>query len=203
MDSRIITPIPDRTDMALVAEKQFRQTGNAIEIGVWRGEFAAHNLRFWKGRYYLCDLWAHREDGTADKNMEDPGTWEEVKANALLNVSFANDRVILSEGPSLMMADYFKDKVFDWIYLDTLHDYKSVKAELAAWWPKLRTGGLFSGDDYGDQSLRWQDKYGGVARAFNWGVIEAVNEFAAEQGKQLHVTWMNDKTMCPAWYLIK
>lgn len=199
MGCSTIIPIPDRTDIAAVANKYFLQTGNAIEVGVWRGEFAAHNLRFWIGDYFMCDLWDFREDGTADKNMKDPGSWAEVMQEAIDNTAFAGSRVSIKKGASVDMAKTFPSDFFDWIYLDALHDYDSVLEDIEAWWPKLRKGGLFSGDDYGDQSLRWQEKYGGVAKGFNWGVKDAVIDF----GKPFSVTWMNDKTACPAWYMIK
>lgn len=203
MDRTIIEPIRDRTDIAEMAEAFFKQTGNAIEIGVWKGEFSAHNLRFWSGQYFMCDLWKHRKDGTADKNMEDERSWNEVLEDAIRNTRFAAERVNICKDASEAVAERFDDGFFDWIYLDALHDYDSVINDLKAWWPKLRGGGLFSGDDYGDQSMRWKDRFGGVAIGFNWGVIEAVTDFAAEKGAQVHVTWMNDKTECPAWYIIK
>ena len=34
---------------------------------------------------------------------------------------------------------------------DALHTYEAVLADLRAWWPRLRRGGLLSGDDYGDE----------------------------------------------------
>lgn len=199
----MIIPIPDRMDIAEVAEKQFKQTGNAVEVGVWRGEFSAHNLRFWTGNYFMVDLWEFRKDGTADKNMDDQKSWDEIKAEAIRNVRFAAKRVVVCQGESLDRAKDAMDGLFDWIYLDAMHDYDSVMRDMEAWWPKLRPGGLFSGDDYGDQSLRWQEKYGGVARGFNWGVKDAVIDFAKKYGKQFSVTWMNDKTQCPAWYMVK
>jgi len=202
MVSRIIEPIEDRTDIAAVAET-FRQTGNAVEVGVWRGEFAAHNLKFWKGRYYMVDLWQYRLDGTIDKNMEDKGSWNEVLMDAVNNTNFAKDRLYFMKGDSVMMAENFEDGNFDWIYIDTLHDEINVKKELNAWYPKLRSGGLFSGDDYGDQSERWKEKFGGVAQIYNWNVIKAVKEFCEWKGIQYSVTWMNDKYSTPAWYFIK
>lgn len=199
----MITPIPDRMDIAEVAEKQFKQTGNAVEVGVWRGEFSAHNLRFWTGNYFMVDLWEFRKDGTADKNMDDQRSWDEIKAEAIRNTKFAGGRVNIYQGDSVTGANLNGSNKFDWIYLDAMHDYDSVMRDMEAWWPKLRSGGLFSGDDYGDQSLRWQEKYGGVARGFNWGVKDAVIDFAKKYGKQFYVTWMNDKTACPAWYMVK
>lgn len=203
MGSEIIKPIEDRTDIAAVAQRQFFVTGNAIEVGVWQGEFAAQNLKHWRGRYYLCDKWAFRQDGTTDKNMNDSGSWGDVIREAVKNTLFAGSRVKILHGDSEEMAKEITPGHFDWIYIDTKHDYLSVKKELHIWWPKLRSGGMFSGDDYGDKSRRWANRFGGVAKIYNWGVIHAVNEFCQQNNLQLNVTWMNDITTTPAWYLVK
>lgn len=204
MDSTIITPIRDRTDMALVAEMYFKQTGNAVEVGVWEGEFAAHNLKSWKGHYYMVDKWAHRQGGDNDKNMPDAGSWEQVLDKAKQNVFPFDGRARIFKEESVAAVVHFNDNRFDWIYIDAQHDYESLKADLNAWWPKIREGGLFSGDDYGDAGdKRWSETYGDVANQYNWGVQKAVEEFAAQVGRQVHVTWMNDKSATPSWYIIK
>jgi hypothetical protein len=202
LDRTIIDPIPDRMDMAEVAES-FRLTGNAIEVGVFRGAFAAHNLQHWKGDYYMVDAWEYREDDSTDKNFQSAEYWVDIKTDAIRATSFAAPRAILLQGYSTDVASKLPDNFFDWIYIDALHGYESVKADLQAWWPKLRTGGLFSGDDYGDVSKRWQQRFGDFGQIYNWGVVEAVNEFGREKGRSVNITWMNDKTNCPAWYIIK
>ena len=49
----------------------------------------------------------------------------------------------------------------DIIHLDAGHDYKSVLSDIEIWWPLLRPGGYFIGDDYGPEST-WV----GVKQAF-------------------------------------
>lgn len=207
MDGKIIIPIPDRNQIAEYAEGFFNQVGRAIEIGVWEGEFASANLKKWTGEYHLCDNWAHRLDGSADKNMEDVGSWNGIKKRAIEKTSFAADRIRIHQGLSVEVAKSFPDGYFDWIYIDALHNYESVKADLNAWYPKLRKGGLLSGDDYGTNikplADRWEKIYGSFANIYQWGTIEAVNEFCLENQIPLGVTWLNDQYRTPAWYLIK
>lgn len=46
-----------------------------------------------------------------------------------------------------------------------------------------------------------------VALVHNWGVVRAVQEFAAEMRASLHVTWLNQQEVgcypIPAWYMVK
>jgi hypothetical protein len=56
----------------------------------------------------------------------------------------------------------------DVIHLDAGHEEASVAADLRAWWPVLRPGGLFIADDY--------DRLGGKFP----GVTRAVDNFCAE-----------------------
>lgn len=111
----------------------------------------------------------------------------------------------------------------DWIYVDALHTYDASLADMRAWWPKLRHGGLFSGDDYADHmdtelvsARRWRHAYGpGPNIVSHWGVPRAAQQFANEVGRQLMITWMKGHTgtqpsegnlscyLFPAWYILK
>jgi hypothetical protein len=57
----------------------------------------------------------------------------------------------------------------DIIHLDGGHDYKTVLADIEAWWPMLRPGGYFIGDDYAPEST-WV------------GVKQAFDEFFGRRG---------------------
>lgn len=96
-------------------------------------------------------------------------------------------------------ARRFDDGYFDWVYLDALHTYDAVVQDLRAWWPKLREGGLLSGDDYGDKlrteylttdaAQRHYDINYPYVKQFHWGVIRAVTQFAREVGAPVQVSW--------------
>ena len=57
--------------------------------------------------------------------------------------------------PSLSVdaAGKFPEGYFDWLFLDALHTREAVLQDLEAWWPRLRAGGLCSGDDYGERGM--------------------------------------------------
>ena len=56
---------------------------------------------------------------------------------------------------SLSGSRLFSDGSLDWVHLDALHDYASVRADIQAWLPKVKRGGWLSGDDYDE--AKWPD----------------------------------------------
>ena len=48
---------------------QLNLTGEALEVGCFRGAFSRHNLQLWRGRtYHMVDAWAFRANDTAGKD---------------------------------------------------------------------------------------------------------------------------------------
>jgi hypothetical protein len=71
---------------------------------------------------------------------------------------------------SVKAANLFTDNSITFCMLDAAHDYDSLKADIEAWFPKVRSGGVIAGDDYES----------------NWpGVDKAVNEFFADSRSNL------------------
>ena len=58
------------------------------------------------------------------------------------------DVVTLMVTDSLSASRLFSDESIDRLFLDARHDYPSVKADLLAWIPKVKKGGVIGGDDY-------------------------------------------------------
>lgn len=49
---------------------------------------------------------------------------------------------------SVDAAAAFADQAADFVFIDAAHSFDAVSRDLAAWWPKLRPGGLIAGHDY-------------------------------------------------------
>jgi hypothetical protein len=86
---------------------------------------------------------------------------------------------------SIEGAKNFPDGFFDLIFIDGDHTYDAVVVDLAAWWPRLRGGGIFCGDDY-----VWPE------------VSRAVDEFVERIGTTLRFASKPD-TNYPIWFVAK
>ena len=49
---------------------------------------------------------------------------------------------------SVRAAKLFADESVPFCFIDADHSYASVTADLHAWWPKVRAGGMIAGHDY-------------------------------------------------------
>lgn len=70
------------------------------------------------------------------------------------------DAISLVVADSLAAAGLFADGSLDWVHLDARHDYAGVQADIAAWLPKVRSGGWLSGDDH--DPVKWPEVVGAV-----------------------------------------
>ena len=193
---REIPPLVCRDELASLANK-LGLTGFAAEIGVYRGDFARKNLGRWKGQHYwMIDAWEQRANDTKKSNEKSDNNDDTARQlnrheRAKANTEPWKSRRTMLRAYSVPAASRFPDHHFDWIYVDALHTHDAVLEDLKAWWPKLKMGGMISGDDYadkGDQGFGDTD----APTIFSWGVRSAVNAFGHGVQEQVYTSAGNN-----------
>jgi Methyltransferase domain len=152
----------------------------AIEVGTDRGLFAEQFLNRWDGEILICvDNWAPYHEMPYDR------TPDLMMAVALLAPFRSRIKMVRGESRDLArpIGGYYRP---GFVYIDCDHRYDAVKADIEAWYPVLQSGGIFAGHDY-------MPEHDGVRRA--------VNEFAAGQGLDVHVT--DDLNEYRSWWIEK
>lgn len=129
------------------------------EIGVAAGDFARQVLSRWAGTYIMVDAWERLSEGYVDiSNVSNADHERNLRKAREVAAEFA-PRVQLLRLLSVEAARCFPDEYFDAVYLDANHSYEAVLADLAAWVPKIRKGGVIAGHDYLD-GARWEGEFG-------------------------------------------
>ena len=137
-----------------------------VELGTWLGASAipvARSIRRWGGTLTCVDTWGGAPDGgpsilqpwmliTCARNMKQAG----VSGNIRLIPTTTADAALWWTEP------------IDYLYVDADHSYEGVMADLYAWVPHVKPGGLILGDDYGSEI------YPGVKQA--WDEFERAND---------------------------
>ena len=157
---------------------------HGIELGTHRAAFADAILSAdavqvltcvdpWTGRFYPRENPEDRYKAALDRLEKHAGRTEIVRQK------------------SLDVVDAFEDGSIDFIYIDALHVYEypdgsGCNADIKAYWPKVRSGGVFSGHDY-------YSRHG-------CGVIRAVTEFEEREGIQVNLT---RNGAIPTWWVVK
>lgn len=161
--------LPTRQDLVRLCKERNYQRG--IEIGVRYGWFSRFILENTDMSVVSLDPW--------EPNIELKSGCQEALELTRDNLKPFGPRATIVKAWSPAGAHQFANGFFDFIYIDGAHDYDSVQADLAAWWPKLASGGIFAGHDYDKDE--WP------------GVYNAVNEFGEEVGKSIEQTGIGDQ----------
>jgi hypothetical protein len=195
----LICTIPDdledlqnKIDLMYISREEFIKRldlrGLGIEIGVQQGRFSEFILDNSNLHLIVLDAWRHFETG-----YPEGGNVSDKQHSVYLNETLSTlqnkheGRFTLIRELSQVAHTFFKDEMFDFMYLDSNHTYSFVLRELENWWPKLKIGGMMAGHDF-------------VDRDDAFGVKSAVTNFFIEKNMKVNVC---DSGCCPTWFVKK
>jgi len=128
--------------------------GKGVEVGVLEGQNAEEALK-WNPNITeltLIDPWLSFKDVVGDLSVISQPMFDEIYER--VKGRFSNDiRIKVLRKTSPQAAEDFKDHSLDFVYLDGDHTEPIVLAELRAWVPKLKSGGLMGGHDAMESSV--------------------------------------------------
>ncbi len=125
-----------------------------LEIGVWKGEFAAHMLHGCPGieRYYMLDAWRALPEW--NKPLNTAAGLDAAYKEAMAATAFAGNRVTVLRGTTAEVIDGIPDGSLDFIYVDGDHTLRGIAIDLIRSYPKLKPGGHLGGDDFDTSAWR-------------------------------------------------
>lgn len=152
--------------------EKFPSGSKFVEVGSWKGKSSAYmaveiansnkNIEF-----YCVDIW---ESSLEYENHEETSILYEIFLNNMKPVESYYTPLKMK---SLDAVSRFGDHSLDFVFIDASHEYENVKADIIAWLPKIKPGGVLAGHDYYIDGPDWKP---GVKRAVN----EEFSEFEAK-----------------------
>ena len=126
------------TYLAAAASK----SSSIVEVGSWKGRSTYALAANTAGSVVAVDTWLGSEEQGGESCK---GIMDEFYANL---ADYRNINVFQME--SLEAAELFalQGCAFDLIFLDARHEYSSIHADILAWRPLVKEGGILCGHDY-------------------------------------------------------
>jgi hypothetical protein len=168
--------------------KHLSLKGLGIEIGVQSGDYAKMILEESELHLILLDSWRELVD-YPDKGNVTTAQHLVLMNNTLKTLSEFEGRFTLMRELSEVAVNFFKDDLFDFLYMDANHSEQFVYTELIRWWKKVKKGGVMAGHDYVNLTDEVND----------FGVKNAVDKFF----ENLDIKVNSVDNPFPTWYVFK
>lgn len=131
-----------------------------VEIGSFKGRssafMAVEIINSGKQILFDCiDTWAGSEEHQEGAAAEVPEVVNDTLYKTfLLNMKPVHGYYRPIRMPSVEAASLYDDNSIDFIMIDAAHDFESVVADIRAFLPKMKNGGVMTGDDvWGDPAF--------------------------------------------------
>ncbi len=124
-----------------------------VEVGSWYGRSAA-----WMAveiansgkrvEFYCVDTWRGSVDTPwMAEHLAPFGGSAKPMFIENMHRGGVSDYIKPVEMASVDAAQLFADGSLDFVFIDGAHDYANVRADVRAWYPKVKRGGVIAGDD--------------------------------------------------------
>jgi cephalosporin hydroxylase len=104
------------------------------EVGIWKGGG-------------IKKLWEYIKDRD-DVEIYGVDIFDDLEVENQCKENLNGTGIRVMKERSVDAAKYFTDGYFDMVFIDADHSYESVLADIRAWMPKIRDGGMIAGHDY-------------------------------------------------------
>lgn len=150
-----------------------------VEVGVWMGRSACYMAEAIKAsgkalQFFAVDVWKvfDYEKALIDRlaSMGNPDLYRLFLDN--VDKADVAEFVIPLHLESTRAARIFREKSVSFVYIDAAHGYESNSADIDAWLPKIKPGGIIAGHDYNRE-----------------GVWKAVNERFGDRVERSGISW--------------
>jgi predicted O-methyltransferase YrrM len=160
-----------------VIDEHLTDPRDGAEIGVSQGHTSMLLLHKYPAlRLYMVDAWTTYDKGHPYRKSGDgharltQAQQDDHYLDAMRNTDFARDRRVVLRHTSRVAARSIPYASLDFCIIDGDHTYGGVLGDVAAYWTKVKPGGLMLGHDIDHP----RDRRG------LWGVRRAVTEFFGE-----------------------
>lgn len=123
-----------------------------VEVGTWLGcsaLYTAERIKAWDGILVCVDTWKpgwYSEDPTV--RAKAPTAYEQFCSNVWHRGLQATILPIRGTSIQVELAD------LDWVYIDGGHEENDVREDLEYLYPRVRSGGIILGDDFGMKGVQ-------------------------------------------------
>lgn len=179
--------------LAILARLEGVSDPKVAEIGVFAGDLSRRLLARRKDLHLtMVDSWTEAPDAEYAKSGDFHASLRKEEQDQFYSLTqrvtaFAGERARIIRADSRIAASEIPDASLDLVFIDADHSYEGCKADIAAYWCKVKLGGIISGHDYANDDFR-----------FGPMVKRAVDEFAAENGLTIEIgenyTWFCTKS---------
>jgi hypothetical protein len=167
--------------------------GTGVEVGVAFGENAEQILLKSKlSRLLLVDPWDYVPDQSPVGYGDMIKDWQGCYNYCRNKLAAFEPRAVYLKTTSLEASKLIADGSLDFVYIDANHMSPFIDEDLRYWYPKVKSGGIFSGHDYHDYENS----------IYTCNVKTAVDKFINEYVSSFRPIYIVPGEV-PSWYVVK